>query len=409
MCSVLAPKPKKARSALVVRLLAISWWSILAAVVVFAIVFGLGVGVIVAAVFAGVYAGVQRAFGDRITERFERRPELRLLIAHGGALIDVVEAGARPWPNDPEKIVAHEIQCLQKEAEGRDQMARRPALGSFLFVTDPFQARPRTEDYDAALHRFHEELAEHERDLREWLVEYNQAALARSEIFELELRVRNDKAAAYAEDVRLEMELPGEVGMVEGWPTISPPPAAPAYVAPQPRSLGSFAMARPYLGIHSMPFATAPPPSLWDVSGDGRRVLAALGNIHHDTVYELGQLLFLRARGAGRHVVRWTLRARNGRRHCTGELVLVVAPNPMRPPFTRLHGVECFPDVPFVDDDGEVTREARAEDPPTLPPQRPASESALAWLLEGGEYNEWVALGLSGPAEHADDDTTSVA
>jgi hypothetical protein len=79
-------------------------------------------------------------------------------------------------------------------------------------------------------------------------------------------------------------------------------------------------------------------------------------------------------------------------------------PAPERPAFKRLRGIESFPDLPFVDDDGEVVREARTDDPPTRPPERPNGGSALDLLLEGRAYGEWQALGLADGEDDAAED-----
>jgi hypothetical protein len=63
------------------------------------------------------------------------------------------------------------------------------------------------------------------------------------------------------------------------------------------------------------------------------------------------------------------LATKNGRRHRTGTLELIVAAVEQRPPFTRLRGIESYPDVPFVDEDGETLRNARASIPLRCRPQ----------------------------------------
>jgi hypothetical protein len=151
---------------------------------------------------------------------------------------------------------------------------------------------------------------------------------------------------------------------------------------------------------------SVPQASIWQVSADGCHVEMKVGAIHHGRSIELSEPLMVRAPGVGRYTLRWTLYARNGRRHCTGTLELTVPPTPERRPFKKLHGIETYPDVPFVDGDGEVVRAARAEDPPTSPPDLPAGDSALAWLLEGRAYATWYALGL---ADEEDDPAKSDA
>jgi hypothetical protein len=202
--------------------------------------------------------------------------------------------------------------------------------------------------------------------------------------FELSLWVISAKSGAYAEDVALTIDLPEGVEVVEEWPTVSPAPAPPVYVAPQPRS--AFDIAHPsYRGTDvtalapAIPTFSMPEVSFWQTRSDGRRVSRRLGNVHHDSALELERLL-VRAPADGHHTLTWTLRTKNGRHHRTGALELLVAPAQPRPPFTRLSAIESYPDVPFVDEDGEVVAEARTSDPPTGPPTRSSADEPLGRL-----------------------------
>jgi hypothetical protein len=398
MATVRARVKEKSGSPLTRRLRTISVVNLLLGAVVFALALGLGVGVVVAVVFGAAfgaaYKAVERAFGSRIEERFARQPDLRLAISRDGHLVDNAEAGLQPWPFELDQVLAHQVARIREEGDAYDSMARRPAM-SLLRGMDPFARQPRTEDYDAALEEFRERLAEYEQTLREWLVDYGESAGVRSQIFELQLSVTNGEGAAYAEDVKLAIDLPDGVEMVEGWPTVPPPPQAPVYKAPKPRSLHDLAMPL-YAGITPRSFLVPsfPEISLWQTRNGGRRVGLDLGNVHHDATVELPDSLLVRVPGEGRHVLRWTFFTKNGRRHCAGTLELVVPATPGRPVLTRLHGIESFPDVPFVDEEGNVVREARTSDPATTPPDRPHGGDALDWLLEGREYEEWAELGL---------------
>src|SRR4051794_2355549 len=84
------------------RLRQVSPWVGVAAVVAFAYGLGLGIGLaaIVAAVCTAVYTALNRAFGKRIEEHFERKPDLRLEIAQDGALVETVESDLLPWRFD---------------------------------------------------------------------------------------------------------------------------------------------------------------------------------------------------------------------------------------------------------------------------------------------------------------------
>jgi len=219
-------------SAVVRRLRRVSLWSVLAGVVVFAMMFGLGPGVAAAAVFAVVYKGIEGAFGQRIKERFERQPDLRLAAAHDGGFVDTVESTILPpWPFDADRVVAHELKRLQVEAVDIETLARKgPAV--LLRATDPFVRRPSDEEYQQACEQFVETLDAYEQSLRTWLAHYRTATERRARTFELSLWVISATAGAYAEDVVLTIDLPEGVEVVEEWPTVSPPPEPPTYVPP---------------------------------------------------------------------------------------------------------------------------------------------------------------------------------
>src|SRR4051794_16289471 len=124
------------------RLGRISQWSLLAGVVAFTVAFGLGTGVVAAAVAAAVYKGIEAAFGERIKERFARKPDLRLVIAHDAEFVETLRSTMLPpWPNVPAAIVAHEIRRLYEEAEATESLARNAPLA--LRAADPFAIQPR--------------------------------------------------------------------------------------------------------------------------------------------------------------------------------------------------------------------------------------------------------------------------
>jgi hypothetical protein len=387
------------RARLARRLAAISPWALFAAVVVFAIVFGLEPWVIFVALFGVVLAAVNRVASKRVEELLDRKPALRLVIADGGDFVDTITSPVLPpWPVDADRITAAEMKRLHEEAEASEKFARRPGAGMLLGY-DPFAVKPGAADYDHARAQFAAEVDEHEAALRTWLDGYARAADARARTFELPLWVISARSGAYAEDVVLTIDLPVGVEVVDKWPTVSPPPDPPCYVAPRPRSVAEFPRIPSY-GIDPslvrsfVSSVSAPKVSLWRISGDGRRVSANLGNVHHDAKVELPEPLMLRVPRPGRHSLAWTARTRNGRRHCTGSLGLVVPPGVERPAFTRLEGVTRYPDVPFVDEDAEVVTAARISDPPTEPPTSPKGDDVLDQLAHMGESRTWHALGL---------------
>ncbi len=134
---------------------------------------------------------------------------------------------------------------------------------------------------------------------------------------------------------------------------------------------------------------------MWKFSKDKRRIEADLGNVHHGRTRELGETLTVRAVGPGDYGVRWTMYTTNSRQHCEGTLTLVVAPPPAaRPAFGTIEAIERFPDVPFVDDDGEVTLPARTDDPPVQPPRPPASDTLEDRMAAMMASRDWYDLGF---------------
>jgi len=377
----------------------ISPWALLAGTVAGAVVYGLELWVLIVGGFSLVYTAVHRVLSKRIEERPERKPELRLVIADHGEFVETMTSTVPPtWPFDADRIIAHEVKRVHDEAEASESLARRPGIA--MLHTDPFAIKPRAEEYDRTREKFASKVAEHKRELHTWLDSYGQAAHARARTFELPLWIISDKSGAYAEDVVLAIDLPPGVEVVEEWPTIPRPPEPPHYVPPQPRS--AFDVARPpstrfdMASLASRLIPTVPPPhvSPWRLRSDCRRIDMSLGSIHHDTTVELAERLLLRVAVPGRHVLRWTLRTKNRRRHCTGKLELIVRGAAERSPFTRLEGIQRYPDVPFVDEDGEVLVAARTSDPPTEPPPSPDADDTLERLSQIGAYNDWLALGL---------------
>lgn len=394
------------------RLRRVSMWSVLAGVVVFAIMFGLAPGVVAAAVFAAVYKAIGAAFGQRIKERFERQPDLRLVVSHDGGPVDTVESKTlSPLQLDVDRVIAYEVSCLQEKAAATEKMVRNSPMMLFRTV-DQFARQPSDRDYQQARGRFSEKLNEYEGKLRTWLEEYRDAAYRRAFTFELSLGVVSGKSGAYAEDVVLTIDFPEGVEIVDEWPTVAPPPEPPAYILPPPRSAveiarSSYPKLDPGTLMSLISHDVLPNVSSWQTQSDGLGVLRQLGNIHHDSTVQLDGPLLLQAVSDGPHTLAWTLRTKNGLRHRDGTIDLVFPTTEQHPPLTRLHGIESFPDVPFVDEDGQVVREARTSDPPTEPPARSRTDDLLGQLRDAAAWNEWHALGIGVDADDREDDVGS--
>lgn len=395
-------------SAVVRRLRKVSLWNILAGVVVvFAMMLGLGTGLIAAVVFAVIAKGIEAAFSQRIREHFERQPDLRLAVADDGELVDTVKSRTlRPWPFNADRVIVHEVTRLQEEATAVETLARKGPL-ALLRTVEPFARQPSERDYQQAREQFTEKLNEYERALRAWLEDYAAAAVRRASTFELSPCIISTKSGAYAEDVVLTIDLPECVEIVEQWPTVSPPPDPPTYIAPRPHSTldwtrpsyptGDLAALMP-----TIPTVERADVPVWQTRREGRSVQRYLGNMHHDSTVELDGPLLLRATSDGHHTLTWTLRTKNGHHHRTGSLELVVPPVEQHLPFARLQGIESYPDVPFVDEDGQVIRVARTSDPPTEPPSTSNTDEVLGRLADIVSWREWQALGLDRDEEESD-------
>jgi hypothetical protein len=398
------------------RLRRVSLGSVVAGLIAF-LVMWLGAGIVAAAVFAVVYSGVQGVFGQRIKERFERQPELRLVAVSSGEVVDRLDSDILPpWSFDPVRIVAYEVSQLRREADAAEEFARR-GPGALTRVADPWTSRPRAEDFERAREEFDRALAEYEPELHVWLERYGTAARSRADTFELSLAVLSAKTGAYAEDVVLTLDLPAGSSVTEEWPTVPPPPQPPKYIAPQPRSLSDIARPRfSGLGVEG-PWVenratwVVREPSPWQAHADAQHLSIRLGAIHHDSTKELDPLM-LRMSGPGSHPVHWTLRTKNGRRHSVGTLELTIPEPGERAAFARLYGIERYPDVPFINQDGEVLVAARSADPPTSRPTVPADETLQEPLARLGQVfadNEWLRLGLGGDADSSPSEGNAAA
>lgn len=391
------PHPQRPESAIVRRVRGVSLWSVCLAVVVVALIFGLESWVILVAGFALIFAAVNRAASKRIEELLERKPAVTLAVGgHDDLATPIAAAALAPWPIDVERIVAYETGRLAEDADVREEQARKPNPLHALQASSLLM-RPGEQAFARACERFDEALAYYENELVEWLAEYRSAADQRARTLELRISVLSDRRGAYAERVTLALDLPAGMELVDEWPTLSPPPEPPSYTAPQPLSvleprLGPGGIAFPRTTVRAIDLA---PPSIWQQVDGGRRIETQIGDVHHGRRVELDEPLLLRASAVGRHELGWTLFIKNARRPVAGSLSLLVHDGDSgRPPFRRLNGVERYPDVPFVDEDGDEVHPARTTDPPTSPPQASADTDALAGLRARAQERDWAALGL---------------
>ena len=134
----------------------------------------------------------------------------------------------------------------------------------------------------------------------------------------------------------------------------------------------------------------------WSVTNADRSLEIEIGDVHSDRSVPIPKTLQLRADRPGRHEVGWTLYSKSSGRPARGTLVIVMPDDGRdRPPFGRLAGITSYPDVPIVDEDGEIAHDARTSDPPARP-QRVTRESddLIDRMLGSREIMEWEALGL---------------
>lgn len=351
------------------------------------------------------------------------KPKLTLVVsgAEGGRL---VSAGLPPWPVQVERIVANEA------AEALDTIRDREVLPSFLTAgAAGLVSSPTKEDHWRAKQEFGTEVETYKEELREWLNEYAEMVLARWETFGVSLVVTNAAGAAHAEAVELVLELPetvtrsSPIGRVEG------PPSRPTYQPPRPRSLlpshlggwnGSYPRIAPLragLDLDDIvPFGRR--RAEWEESAAGRRLTAPSVDVQPGRSIEIVAPLWLRARGAGVHEVRWTAYSQSLDHPVRGGFHLEVPEgDAQRPPFGRLEGILRFPDIEIAmeeeaaaaESDGEeadadddrvspTVRPIRDSDPPLVPPSPGTADrkegEALAGLRDAARRWEWEALGL---------------
>lgn len=359
---------------------------------------------------AGPAVAVTLAFLNPTFQELGRRKPKLSIVVEGSDGEGVVNAPAlRPWPIDEERIVSNEL------AGARESLDISPALTTMMFASDPFAIKPSDREYQEAREAFEAELAEYETELREWLAQYSAAAQQRSLIFELMIAVDNKRGAAHAEGVTLALELPASVSVIDDWPTVGLPPERPSYEPPQPRP-APWMHSGAGLGISRSLVAPASMGSRRDLVDLTRSMLGApgrafeesdwkvisteiletsIGDVHCDRSVSVRESLLVSVDGPGLHEIGWVLYSKSASRPAHGKIVLAVPDDHDRPAFGRLAGITSFPDVPIVDEDGEVVHDVRASDPPARPElEQPDREDLLEYLSQAGELMAWEALCL---------------
>jgi hypothetical protein len=327
-----------------------------------------------------------------------RKPVLSLAAEETGG-DGVVVASMSPWPIDIDRIAANEI------AEARETLALSTRLNFVSMFSDPLAIPPSDADHARAREAFEEQVSAYEADLRQWLAEYVTAAAAHAGIFRLTLRLKNGTRGANAEAVTVVVELPETVRIVDERPQLSALPERPHYQPPRPKrsAIGpNWLRSEPLVSARRQPIDLSflardvqRKDPAWKVSESGRYFETSAGEVHSGRSVHVGEPLLLLTDGPGRHEVRWTVYAHNARRAARGSFTLLVPPSRNRPAFGRLHGLMSYPDVPLVDDDGEILHDVRTDDPPLAPPSYDGDSDDLTSLLrQTASFNDWSALGL---------------
>jgi hypothetical protein len=317
---------------------------------------------------------------------------------------------------DVDRILANET------AEAMDTVRDSRPLPSWLTRGTGLTASPTPEDHERAKEKFESEVETYEENLRAWLSEYSSASLRRWETFRMSLALSNATGAAHAEAVEVVLELPENVDGESADLQVEAPPVRPTYRPPQPRSLLPSAMAgwrgpSPVVSLRPEFDLDAVIPGLrsqhgWDESSDSRRLTAPRVELQPGRTVEIGEPLWLRAKGPGVHEIQWSVYSQSLGHPVRGSFKLVVPEgDPTRPPFGRIAGILRFPDAEIEREDidadeaaeeggepvGSATRPIRSSDPPLAPPASDVKDGeadVLATLRETSRHWEWEALGL---------------
>ena len=346
---------------------------------------------------AGPVVALTLAFlNPTVQELGRRQPKLNVTTSDGQSR--VVASQPRPWPIDADRVVANEVADAEETAK-----RRHSSFDNFFARSEPFAIRPSQADHEQAREKFKTKVEDFGDALRGWLAEYIEAARACADTFEVQIAVSNAASGAHAEAVTVVLELPETVTVVEDRPTVSVPPEQPSYQPPRPRLL------RNNLGIgprSNLDFSVSRPTEIplsfrnngWKGIENSARLEASAGDIHPDRQVNVGEPLFLRAACPGPHVVRWTAYTKSARKSETGRITLEIPSDPARPALGRLYGITSYPDVPLVDEDGEVIHPVRDCDPPSRPESGEEDDSPFAALREADALARWRLLGLN-PAD----------
>lgn len=314
---------------------------------------------------------------------------------------------AAPWPVDPDRVFSNEL------ADARETLKAHG--GAFDALARAFDSRiiqPGEAEHARARGVFEEQLVVYERDLREWLDGYRQAARDRADTFRLTLVVENAPSGAHAEGVTVVIDLPDGAELVDELPDVGPPPERPVYQPPKPRRRGATAA----LDDWNFPSSISPSANLadlasrvlssapdWKPVAAGRQLEAQPGEVHAGRSVPIREPLLVRLPRAGQHELRWTVYNTTARRPADGTLALDLREDPGgRPAFGRLHGVLSYPDVPVVKDDGHLLHDVRTGDPPAPPDAETAgsentateTDAVMRRLHEAHAWWQWQALGL---------------
>jgi len=150
----------------------------------------------------------------------------------------------------------------------------------------------------------------------------------------------------------------------------------------------------------AVPKITLPRTPAWDELDGGGRLEARVGDLHPSRAAVVGESLLLRASGAGEHELRWRAYSKSANRPTEGTIILSVpADEPARGAFGRLYGLRAYPDLPLLDEDGEVKYAGRTSDPPLQPPPVTGDDDLTRRLRERAAARDWAGLGLDPAAD----------
>jgi hypothetical protein len=382
------------------RLRAVSPWVWLAAVLIVAWAFEIPFWATVTLAVVTVIGAVTTAGSKRLQEWFERKPSLALVVA-GVDDDGVLRSGLPPWPFDDEAIVTHQVAGLREFVAASERLNSGRRLGT------PLTALPSQAALDRAREQYEEELSGYESALRSWLSEYRAAADLRSRTFTIAVAVSNARSGAYAEDVRLDVDLPEGLIVADDLPVMTLPPEPPEYVPPKAFSAfdtDALDVRARYTGAgipwvrESVDLIKGLAPgqaAQWQVLDGGRRLSVTPGNVHAGAKVDVDDSVIVTVPSVGMHRLDWTMYSRSGRVIVRGEISLEAAAPKSVPAFTRLGGLLAYPDVPLVDADGEVRTPVRAADSELDPPTS-EDRSTTGRLRERDARRRWDALGLPG-------------